>query len=273
MQPSIYKYLDYRQYLRDVIAHKRETSPTFSLEQLGRKTGCLTKSHISLIVSGKRTLTSTRAAALGKALGVSDREMPYYQKLIQFNQAKDGTEKENFLNELMSHRGRSLEANLNMQAYQVLEEWHGLAIRELARMPNFDPNPQALSARFRGLLSPIQARRAVKLLIEANLLTVDEDGNIRATSVALRTTDEINSVAIRRYHKSCLDLGKRIIETEPLNEREFGSVNLVLRHEDIPKVKDLIKNLRENVLALAQEIPTNESAVAQINIQMFQLSH
>ena len=273
MQPSVYKYLDYRQYLRDVITHKRQTSPTFSLEQLGRKTGCLTKSHISLIVAGKRTLTSSRAAALGKALGVSDREMPYYQKLIQFNQAKDGTEKETFLNELMSHRGRSLEANMNIQAYQVLEQWHGLAIRELARTPNFDPTPHAISARFGGLISPVQAKRALKLLIDANLLTVADDGTICASSEALRSTDEVNSIAIRRYHKSCLDLGKRIIETEPITEREFGSVNLVLRQCDIPKVKELIKNLRENVLALAQENPSTDTTVAQINVQMFQLSH
>ena len=272
MQPSIYKYMDYRQYLRDFIAHKRQTSNTFSLEQLGRKTGCLTKSHISLIVSGKRALTTRRAVALGKALGISERELTYYHKLVQFNQAKDDLEKETFLKEMMSQLGRSLEANLSMKAYKILEDWHCIAIRELARLPNFDPNPSAISQKLKGLLTAKEAKRALNMLFDVGMLQVSEDGKTTTSSESNRTTDEVNSIAIRRYHQSCLSLGAKIIETEPIESREFGSVTLLINPEEIPKLKELIKNLREDVLALAASEPTDSARVTQVNIQMFQLS-
>lgn len=272
MQPSIYQYMDYRQYLKDFIAHKRRTSASFSLEQLGRKTGCLTKSHLSLIVSGKRALTTTRASALGRALGISERELAYYHKLIQFNQAKDDFEKETFLKEMMSHLGRSLQANISMKAYKILENWHCIAIRELARLPNFDSNPHAIAQKLKGLLTPHEAKKALKTLLEVGMLRLDHSGKLEATNDSLRTTDEVNSIAIRRYHQSCLALGSKIIETEPIESREFGSVTALVKNEDIPQIKELIKTLRENILALSSAEPTETTNVTQVNIQMFQLS-
>jgi uncharacterized protein (TIGR02147 family) len=272
MQPSIFKYLDYRQYLKDFLAHKRETSSTFSLEQLGRRTGCLTKSHISLIVSGKRALTTKRATALGVALGMNSKEIAYYHKLIQFNQAKDPTEKEHFLSEMMSQLGRSMGENISMKTYQVLEEWHGLAIIELARLPGFDPNPHAIAARLKGLLTPQEAKRATKLLLEVGLLKILDDGAVAPTNLTIRTSDEVNSIAIRRYHKSCLELGKKMVETEAVAEREFGSVHILIKPDDIPKLKDIIKNFREQVLALAPNEPVENANVTQVNVQMFKVS-
>jgi uncharacterized protein (TIGR02147 family) len=272
MQPSIFKYLDYRQYLKDFLAHKRETSPTFSLEQLGRRTGCLTKSHISLIVSGKRTLTTKRATALGLALGMSSKEIAYYHKLIQFNQSKDPTEKELFLSEMMSQLGRSMGENISMKTYQILEEWHGLAIMELARLPKFDPNPHMISARMKGLLTPQEAKRAIKLLFEVGILKVLDDGGITVSNQTIRTSDEVNSIAIRRYHKSCLDLGKKMVEIEPVSDREFGSINVLIKPDDITKLKDIIKTFREQVLALAPNEPVENAHVTQVNVQMFKVS-
>jgi uncharacterized protein (TIGR02147 family) len=272
MQPSIYEYTDYRQYLKDLITHKRLTSPTFSLEQLGRKTGCLTKSHISLIVSGKRALTNKRATALGKALGIGEREMAYYHKLVQFNQAKDTSEKESHLQEMMLQLGRSLKANMSITAYHILESWHGLVIRELARVPGFSSNPKLISEKLKGLLNASEAKKALTSLIDSGLLRLEDNGNLQPTSESLRTTDEVSSVGIRKYHQSCLKLGAKILETETLENREFGSVNFLLDPENVPKVKELIKNLRENILALSSSTPSATTRVAQVNIQMFQLS-
>jgi len=273
MQPSIYKYLDYRQFLRDILAHKKSASPAFSLEMLGRKTGCITKSHLSLILSGKRTLTTRRAAALGKALGLSDREIVFYHKLIQFNQAKDDFEKEQYLGEMMSQLGRTLGANLSIKHYQVLEEWHGMAIRELARLPSFDPNPQAISARLKGLLTPQAAKKSLSNLVEAGLLKINENGDYKPSDETLRTTDEVNNLAVRKYHKSCLELGKKIIETEPIADREFGSINFLMKPEDQSKLKELLKSFREQILALSTSENDNRAKLTQVNIQMFHLSN
>ena len=272
MEPSIYKYMDYRQFLRDLLAHKRSGSPAFSLEMLGRRTGCLTKSHISLILSGRRGLTHRRAAALGQALGLDDKELSYYQQLVQFNQAKDDTEREQHLSAMMSHMGRRIGSNLSIDSYRTLENWHCLALRELARLPNFDPNPAAISGRFKNLLTQTEARRAIKLLIDTRMLIENENGELVPTEDTARSTDEVSSLAIRKYHKSCLDLGKKVIEQEPVEAREFGSINFLVKKEDQQKLKEMIKDFREHILSLAAKDDLSSAMVTQVNIQMFHLS-
>ena len=204
---------------------------------------------------------------------MNSKEIAYYHKLIQFNQAKDPTEKEHFLSEMMSQLGRSMGENMSVKSYQVLEEWHGLAIKELARLPGFDPNPHMISARLKGLLSPHEAKRATKLLLDAGMLKVLDDGAVVGSDHTFRSSDEINSIAIRRYHKSCLDLAKKVIETEPVQDREFGSVNVLIKPDDVPKLKELIKTFREQVLSLSPTESVKDAKVTQVNIQMFQVSH
>jgi uncharacterized protein (TIGR02147 family) len=159
-----------------------------------------------------------------------------------------------------------------MDSYRALENWHCLALRELARRPNFDPNPAVISARLKNLLTQTDARRAIKLLIDTRMLIENENGQLVPSMDTARSTDEINSLAIRKYHKSCLDLGKKVIEQEPVEAREFGSINLLLKDEDQPKLKEMIKDFRERILSLAAKDDLTSAKVTQVNIQMFHLS-
>ena len=272
MEPSVFQYVDFRLFLRDALMHRRHISPKYSLETLARRTGCLTKSHLSLILAGKRGLTNQRAQALGKALSLSDGALKYYLNLVQFNQAKDNTQREHHLSAMMTSIQRNSSANIPLESYKVIENWHCLAVRELARMPNFDPTPSSVSARLKGLMSVSEARRAIKALTDTGLLT-EENGSLRPSEETLRTTDEINSLAIRKYHASCLDLAKKILDVDAVEDREFGSINLILRPSEKPKLKELIKNFREQVLTLAADEGASDARVTQINIQMFDLSN
>lgn len=272
MEPSVFHYLDYRQFMRDVCAYKREVSPAFSLETLARRSGCLTKSHISLIMSGKRQLTCQKAASLGLALGLKDRELSFYQRLVQFNQSKDDVERSQHISSMLTYLNRLPGDNLALKSYGILEDWHCLAIRELSRCDSFDSSPSAISTKLRGLMTSSEARKAFNKLIDTGILVKHSDGKVRTSSETLRSSDEINSLAIRKYHRSCLDLAKKILDRDPVEVREFGSVNISLKPENRVRLKDLIKNFREQVLALGETDVGTETVLTQINFQMFHLS-
>lgn len=268
----IYQYLDYRQYLRDIIAAKRDASASFSFEVLCRRAGDLTKSHLSLILSGKRTLSEEKADALCRALELSDSESRYFRHLVRFNQAKTAEIREFHLNAMLVESRRNVRDNIPTNSYRILNAWHCLAIRELARLPDFDANPKAISERFRGLLSPPEAKRAVRDLVETGLLIEAEDGRLSPSDEALRSTDEVTSLAVRKYHASCLELGQKILGLDEIEAREFGSINLLLKAEDKPRMKEMIKNFREQVLSLSADQNAELAQVTQVNIQMFHLS-
>lgn len=156
---AIYQYLDYRQFLLDLIAAKREKTATFSLEQLCRRAGNITKSHLSLILSGKRNLTEAKAEGLYRALDLTDAEIRYFRHLVSFNQAKNSTEREIHLNAMFVETKRRRGDSDSINSLRILNSWHCVAIRELARLPDFNPNPRAIAARLRGLLTAPEAKK------------------------------------------------------------------------------------------------------------------
>ncbi|RYZ91232.1 MAG: TIGR02147 family protein [Proteobacteria bacterium] len=274
MSPPIYQYLDFRKYLRDAIEMRKASSPHYSMEVLSRQAGVMTKPHLSLILAGKRSLSEEKANAIGSALQLSAQELYYYQHLVKFNQAKSDRVRESYLKVILTETKRRSGDNLPTNSYRVLESWHFFVIRELARMPRFDPDPHAIAKRLRDLLTPSEANTAVNLLLDTRLLMVDSAGNLVASDEALRTTDEINSLAIRSFHRSCLELGKRILELDPIEEREFASMNILLKTRDKAKLKNMIKAFREEVLFLSADGETGHDAqVAQVNIQMFNIGN
>lgn len=269
---AIYQYVDFRKYLNDAIAAKRQTMQAFSFELLCRRAGSLTKSHLSLILSGKRNLSDEKAEGLSRALELSESEARYFRHLVRFNQAKNSDEKEFHLNSMLIESQRSRSDSLPLNSYRILNAWHCLAIRELARLPNFESSPEAVSSRFRGLLTESEADHALKALIETGLLVEGSDGRLVPSDEILRTTDEVNSVAIRKYHMSCLDLGQKILDLDSVENREFGSVNILLKAGDRSRIKEVIRSFREQILALAADESDPDALVTQVNIQMFHIT-
>lgn len=270
---AIYQYVDYRKYLRDVIAAKRRAMSSFSSEVLCRRAGGLKKSHFSLILAGKRNLSEEKAENLCRALNLSESESRYYYHLVRFNQARNSVERDFHLNAMLVESKRSRTESLPLDCYSILNSWHCMAILELARFPDFDATPKAIITRFRGLLSLAEAKQAIDILRETELLIEGPEGRLVPSGEVLRTTDEVTSLAIRKYHLSCLHLGRQVLDLDPVDKREFGSVNLLLNEEDRPRLKELIRAFREQVLALEAKNISPNTQVTQVNIQMFHISN
>ena len=258
--------MDYRSFLRDYLKAK----PHFSLTQLGRKSGGISKAHLSLIASGKRNIASKRIHQLGSSLDLSAKEMHYFENLVRFNQAKSSPEKQFHLDKLMDahpeRRGKSLEQS----QYAILKNWHALVIRELVRLPGFDATPSAIAKRCRNRMSPAEAKAALEALVHAELVTITDDGKYLATSETLRTSDEIKSTLIQSYHASCLDLAKESLQNDTVDSREFSSINVALTSEQFEIIKNKLKEFRDGV------IPKNtghgDKNVYQLNMQLFAMT-
>ena len=57
-QLNIYDYLDYRRFLQDFYAKRKEENPAFSYENFARKAGLKSKGMVHDILTGKRPLSS-----------------------------------------------------------------------------------------------------------------------------------------------------------------------------------------------------------------------
>jgi hypothetical protein len=117
---SIYNYLNFREYLRDVFIEHKKASRCFSHRYLSRKLGLSTSNHILLIIQGKRNLTTNVRVKLSTFLGLSKTEDEYFEYMVSFLHAKSLHEKTLHFDKMMGFRNQyNLTRLSDVQFHQV----------------------------------------------------------------------------------------------------------------------------------------------------------
>ena len=220
---------------------------------------------------GKRNISGRKSKILGKALGLQGGRLFYFMALVRFNQCGTAQEKEQLFAQLVSARPRGLPPNFNIEHYLILESWHCLAILELTKHSRFSETPAEISRLLKGRLRPGEAKAALALLLRMGMLVRGAKGKLQTAQRILKTSDEVNAVAVRKYHKSCLRLGLAVLESDQTAVREFSSLNVALTEEQFAEVKLKMKKFREEIAAMQPELSA-KSKICQLNVQLLSLS-
>ena len=245
--PRVYEYLSYQAFLRDHLRAKKQKSPQYSLSAFCQRSKVLSKTYLSMVLNGSRNLPAKKSALLGEALGMNASERRYFEGLVHFNHAKSNREKEIYLKQLVAARPLKHRANLSELGYGVLYSWHCLVILELVKLRHAQVSAKWISERLKKRLTVIEAQRAIDTLVELQLVTRDQAGKLTPAHSTIRTTDELRSLAIQKYHSTCLELGANMLRTSAIENREFASINLLLSQKKFDLVKEKIKrNERKN---------------------------
>jgi hypothetical protein len=81
--PSILDYTNYRQYLADMISHRKEMHKSgSSLRAWARRLGFAAHSHLILILKGERRLPMERVASIAERFHLSEYETEYLETLV-----------------------------------------------------------------------------------------------------------------------------------------------------------------------------------------------
>jgi hypothetical protein len=109
-EPNIFFYIDYRKFLQDYFAFKRQGSKTFSYTTFARKVEVkLSNAHICMVINGERNLSEEKAAAFSKGLELNTSEQEFFLNLVQFNQSRSEDERLKLLNSLLAMRKAHLD--------------------------------------------------------------------------------------------------------------------------------------------------------------------
>jgi uncharacterized protein (TIGR02147 family) len=94
--PDIFKYTDFRKFLKDAIREIRKTDSGFSFRSLATQLGLSTQSQVFLVVQGRRNLTSLLSLKLSKYLKLTRKQMYYFEHMANFNQAPTAFERDEY---------------------------------------------------------------------------------------------------------------------------------------------------------------------------------
>lgn len=226
---------------------RQERNPAYSIRAFSRDIG-VAKTTISEAINGLRCLSAANIDILAATMNIDESKL---------KRLKDDLS-------TLSDRGRTL---LVEDEFEVIKDWHYLAILNLAKLPDNQCSSEWIAQRL-GLSFELANESLKKLLVLGLLESVD--GKLVRTLTPITTTVDIPSLSIREHHKQSLFKAVDALEEVAVELRDYTTVTYAINVELIPEIKKMIHSFHRK---LGKAIPAKDATdVYRLNIQFFPLT-
>lgn len=263
---EIFKYTNYRDYLRDWLVHIRKSRPLFSLRAFSKKAGFGAPNFYTLIMDGKRNLTAKSIIPFMKGLGLNKVEREYFFPLVFYTQAKKIEDKKKYFDQMLSCRKFRQIKYTDRDYYEFYANWYSPVIRELVTHPEFKGNMNWLSDRLGIGLGKI--KKSLKIMLKLGLIEKSENGTWKTSQTLLSTGDEVKTYSFLEYHNQILDLAKDKMLTVSQDDRDMSALTLGVSKNKLPEIKKRIQEFRKDILKLVSSEEIAEEVVI-LGMQLF----
>jgi uncharacterized protein (TIGR02147 family) len=273
--PNIFSYLDYRSFLRDWFAWKKEEMPRYSHRAFVRRTGQKSPSLLVDVIEGRRNLPDATAIAFCKTMKLGKEESLFFRALVRFDQARTTEEKDEAWQEISASKRYREAGPIEGAMYESLSHWHHAAIRELAAVPGFRADPSWIARRVHPPIEPAQAEEALDALFTCGLLVRTEEGEVvpgEPTMVSPTEVQWVVSQAVSRYHRDMLGLAAASLENVSHEHRHFSAVTAAVPASTLPLLREELTRMSKRLLDLVSTHDTDPEEVVQVQLHFFPLT-
>lgn len=231
---SIFKASSVSQFLHSYSNLLKKIFGAPRVKQWAEESGMSSRVTFKQYTTGKRPLPKAVVHKLEKTLDFSESEK------MELKNKLDGSK-------------NSLERN---QSYTVSPEFFRSPINTIilnlcgiqAQMTH-----QKIISVLANVSAPANIDLAIKALLDLNLVIESADGHlIRIFEGSLSTVPGQKSAASQNYFKESFALADKAWDL-PLEIRELSAFTFRLKTEDIPKMKDIVRNFRKDLSSLHQK--------------------
>ena len=267
----IFRYTDYRQFLRDILTEKRKKAAFFTLRNISLKIGMRSSGHLSMILNGSRNLSETFAVKIAQVLKLGRNEQEYFVALVKFNQAKNHAEKTEHYQRLKKISAPALKW-LKKEQHVFYEEWYYSAIRELLAVYEIsDHNVKDLAPEIIPSISENQFRKGLRVLVDTGLAHMDSGGVYRRNDALITSGGEKRFYAVQKYNIDTMKLAMEALDKVEKELREISTVTMSIDRKTYTEIIKKLSDFRHDIMEMAAETRSPDQ-VYQLNIQLFPMS-
>lgn len=267
----IEQYDDYREFLKDYFADRKQRFPFFSNRYFCKKAGIKSPSLYQEVVDGKRNLTSATIGSFIKGLGLTDLDAAYFTALVHLNQSKSDKEREVFLNQLKRYRNRVKQEVVAADHYDYYANRYNPVLRELACIIDFKDDYELLGKMLNPQIRKKEVQDSIELLLRLGFLVKDSDGKYHQKSPAITTGPKVQSVGVRSLNRQFSELGTRSLDAIDRSERNVSSMTIGISEGSFRKIEQEIEEFKDRIRRIVDEDKCSDR-VYNVNIQVFPLS-
>jgi uncharacterized protein (TIGR02147 family) len=263
-------YDDFRKFLSDFYEDQKRRFPHFSYRYFCRKAGLKSPSHVVEIMNGRRKLTSKMMGSFIKGLGLTESDARYFTTLVQFNQSKNSTEKQQLLLQMRGMKRKVRQALISTDYYEYYSKWYNVIIRELACLIDWDDDYHLLAKSVIPPIRKIEARESITFLTDKGFLR-KANGRYIQTEPAITSGSEVCSLGIRNYNRFMAERAQKALDDFPTCERDIQSLTVGISEGTFRMIKQEMQEFFCRVVRLADD-DKNADRVYNLNVHLFPMS-
>lgn len=271
MMKSIFDFLDYRLFLKAYYEHRKEEEKGYTFRAMAEQMGFASSNYLMLVMQGKRNLGKDSLKKIAEGLALGKKESDYFSYLVFFDQAKTNVEKNYFFSLIASFRSKSKFVKLHADKFNYYDNWYNPVVREIVKNRRIHVDHKHIAQSVSPAILPKEVKKSLRLLRELGLIKANKQGRFEQTADLINTDREVQSLAVRNFHKKMSDLAKDAIDNiDPLT-REISSLTLRISERKFSEIKKRLQEFREELLQLVQNDQIDDR-VYQLNFQFFPVS-
>lgn len=270
-QPTVFKYMDYRAFLKDYYDFHKKARPHFSYRYLASKAGINAPAFFKYLIEGKRGLTKSSLVKVVKALNLSQAEADYFEQLVFFNQAQTIEEKDHFFKGLMGKQKDPAIYRLSSGEYEFFSKWYHSAVREVAYMGDHKGDPAAIARLIEPAIKPSEAGESLDLLLQLGLLKKRADGSFEQANPILSAAGEVRHYALGYFQRAMARLAVEAFSRFSPEERLMSGITVSISERTAERFKARVREFRRELLEMARQDASPER-VYTLHFNLFPLS-
>ena len=265
MKP-IFEYTDYREWIRDAFDDFKQRKTVISWRYMAMKLGA-DPGNLLRVSQGKIHLTLSLVKPMAEFFELDEKETAYWTELVCFGRAKTDAEALNHYEKMQILKGIPLKL-LAKKELGFYRHWYYNAIRSIIGICKFKDDFEGLAESCTPAITVDEAKSAVKLLYDLNMISKDRDGFWKVNDTFVSTGGNWRSEAVRTFQKETIRLAGESLERHNPPLRDISTVTMTFNMDDIALIREKIKEFRSELLRMSQD-GNGDDTVFQLNVQLF----
>lgn len=267
---DVFSFDNYRDFLTNELDRMERRGESAPLSLLAKRLGLSSPSLLSMILHGKRTISSKLAERLCETLSLSGSKKKYFYLLLKSNSGKTMRERNDARAKLVEMRLTRKRSELEIGQYRFLGNWYYPVLYVLAGMKKTRWTSEWLFKALGERIPIEEIESAMEDLEQLGLLKRTGEGWKRL-NVNLSTPEDVRAIAFYRYHLQMNRLAEEGLHI-PIAKREFNGLTLALPKSRLNEAKEMIRAFRRTFNDHFSKVEKDADDVFQLNIQFFPLT-
>ncbi|MAE58475.1 MAG: hypothetical protein CME69_06315 [Halobacteriovorax sp.] len=259
--------LNFTDFLKVELEQRQIGNSRYSLRAFARDLE-MSPSRLSEVMNGKGSLSYSSALKVGKNLNLTEKEMKIFTALVNLKNSsskKSKNDAHKYLKNICDKNTHSL----SQDTFSLISEWYYFAILSVLELDECNGQSHWIAKRLN--LNIRTTEDALSKLLTLSMVEKTEAGwRLPEEKVSFQTTNEIQSISLRKSHKQSLYQAINSIENHSIEHRDITSITMAIDKNKIPQAKKLIREFRSSLCEFMESGSKNE--VYNLNIQLVPLT-